>query len=175
MITGSVLSDMIFFPYARVFVSLRKDRACPRSVSAARWGHRAPLLGHPLRGQPSAGGYLPFCRSAGDTKKTSTRISVEAVGIVLLETRVEANAIAFPLQVLSNSKLPTFFVTTALQRKLICRSALHHDGESPSLRIAYDCGGALPAYMPVSGLALFLSFRFGLRHRTAPSKVISVS
>ena len=54
-------------------------------------------------------------------KKTSTRISVEAVGIALLETRVEANAIAFPLQVPSNSKLPTFLLTTALQRKLIWR------------------------------------------------------
>ena len=63
----------------------------------------------------------------------------------------------FLCQVPSSSELPTFFVTTALQRKLICRSALLHDGEAPSLRIAYDSGGALPAYMPVSELALFLS------------------
>ena len=65
-------------------------------------------------------------------------------------------------------KLPTFLQTTALQRKLTCRSALLHDGVAPSLRIAYDCGGALPAYMPVSGLALFLSscvsrFKFEVR------------
>ena len=50
-------------------------------------------------------------------EKTSTRISVEAVGIALLETRVEANAVAFPLQVSSNSKLTTFLLTTALQRR----------------------------------------------------------
>ncbi len=74
-------------------------------------------------GQSSFRVAAPQSDTNQEHKKTSTRISVEAVGIALLETRVEANAVAFPLQVPSNSKLPTFLLTTALQRKLICRSA----------------------------------------------------
>ena len=57
-------------------------------------------------------------------KKTSTRISVEAVGIALLETRVEANAIAFPLPSAAQLETLTFPSTTALQRKLSIRRAV---------------------------------------------------
>ena len=97
--------------------------------------------------------------------KTSTRISVEAVGIALLETRVEANVIAFPLQVPSNSKLPTFLLTAALQRKLSCR-AIARKG------VGGLCGGALPAYIPVSGLASFLSFQIWLRLVLRPEALL---
>ena len=72
------------------FVSLRKDRACPRSVSAARWGHRA----------------LPFCRLTGDTnrgqEKASLRVPVEALRNRLVgNTKRGKRIMRFPLQVSS--------------------------------------------------------------------------
>ena len=101
-------------------------------------------------------------------KKTSRRVSVEAVRNAYVEHEERQARLRFLCKVSPHLKLLTFLQTTALQRKLICRSALLHDGEAPSLRTAYDCGGALPAYMPVSGLALFLSscvsrFKFEVR------------
>ena len=77
----------------------------------------------------------------------------------MLETQVEANAVAFPLP--SAVQLETSYISTddRFAAQIVCRSALHYDGEAPSLRIAYDCGGALPAYGPVTELSGFLSFQ----------------
>ena len=66
----------------------------------------------------------------------------------------------FPCNVSPMKKFLRFLMTTALQRKLISRLARIRSRGTRDPTAAYDLGGTLPAYGPVTELSGFLSFQF---------------
>ena len=91
--------------------------------------------------------------------KTSLRVSLEVVGITLIETQREANAYAFPLPSVVDRELPTFLRTTALQH---CKLSI----------LLAEVGGFLPALsfqLSIDLLPFTSSSRFEIGYATLSS------
>jgi hypothetical protein len=79
---------------------------------------------------------------------------MEAVRNALLETRREANAVALPLPSAVQLETSHISIDDRFAAQIVYRAI------APSGAEADFCGGALPAYMPVTELSGFLSFQF---------------